>query len=1523
MPLPGGDAGKAGDRYELRWTVRQFIRLLTGDADWIHLEPIGPAGEKVEFQLGRGDGGIEAHQVKRQLSGKGHWTVADLGRVGVLEGICRHTVEGDAEFVFVSTQAPKSLQELRHRALSTEDEGFTGFQASLTLMLTGDFDDLKDRLGNASIEQAWRALRHSRWHTQDEQGLGDTVLALLNAYLTGDPQAALGVLALFALDSVHRRIRPQQLWDVLRRHDIHPCDVAHDENLVVRRLQCQEDYLQSQAFGIGDLVLPRTEAQMAASSLLERSGRAKTLFLVGPAGMGKTGAAGQIVQRISGSGWLVLPFRLDRLDPTHRPAEIGRQLLGLEKSPVALLAGLAANEPCLLVIEQLDAVSVVSGRRPEMFDAVASMVREARAHPNLHLLLVCRTFDLENDHRLRELRVQEKERTISISIDSLAPEQVREVAAHLGLSPKELSASQVDLLRFPLHLSLLASVIRERPDRQLHFSSAKDLFDAFWRRKHTDLLPVLSDQNAFETLLHGLCGAMNDRQTLSIPRGLLPPGDADLSRLVAAQVLIRQGSRIGFFHEGFFDYVFARRFCEMGETLLEFLRSANEQDLFRRSQVRQILAYRRDDDFDAYIHDLCTCLDSPDIRFHMKKLMIGLVAQIADPRSDEWTALEAHLQERTGGPADPVRGALWSSIPWFRFLLDQGVLSAWLESDRPEIRDFAFNWLGRSADKEPDRVADLLEGMAGRSPKQDERILGVVTWHGAAAASQRIEDLFYRLASNPGRDWSFTKNAYHRLFDHCCYGPRADVRVACRALGRWLRLLATDPVRIKNFAHNLESRDVIEEHQFAELAKDAPDTLISSAIEPLVDLIEREAVREGETPYEDRIWHQGFRELTHWVPEALLISLVDALKQCATSSPDLFLSALERLRASDCRTAHAILLRALAVKGGRWKSYAVDYLMETWFRWGIWFGNQARWDCRCLLQTLAPELDEQDVSRIEPWFLGHYEQWQPSGIDESEEGVNHLREFARRFRWFLGQEQYELLSALPSSKLTLIGKRRLSELTRKASSLGWQLEKPHRTRGGTVISPLPELAVARMTDAQWLSAIRRYTDDTEKQWLEDRILGGARQLARSLEKQTKAYPERFARLMLSIPDDANEHYFQAIVMGLKDCGLLLSLLEQVVERAHNRPERPHGRWIPPLIASHVEKDLSVELLSVVAWYATEDSDPTEDIWQQETDGNGKYYGGDPHTHGINTARGTAAGAIAVLIARDRRYWEYFAPVLEPMVEDPSISVRTCVAETCIQVLRHDRPRAITLFLKLCDADDELLATRPIENFLYYTTGTELERVRPVLERMLASPNENARQAAARQSTVAAMSEEAARPLVDIAINGDPVMRTGVVQILCTNIIKASEQNYCHTLLVRLFDDIDEGVRREANNWTREVWKYHLIRPVLPVAEAFVGSQSFFLEGASDFFRCMEKVTDAPPDLIFRAGQRFVELAGTATGNLAGTHAHTAERLSNLILRAYRQAEQDVDLRRRCLNLFDLLLEVGGHGADEAIGSFER
>jgi hypothetical protein len=272
--------------------------------------------------------------------------------------------------------------------------------------------------------------------------------------------------------------------------------------------------------------------------------------------------------------------------------------------------------------------------------------------------------------------------------------------------------------------------------------------------------------------------------------------------------------------------------------------------------------------------------------------MISVVGQVSDPGPEEWAVLEGQLQEWSERSGDHVRDALWPSAPWFRFLHDEGFLSSWLASDRPEPRNSAFNWLGEMAESEPTRVAELLEEQVGTSREQEERVLWVSTRHEAAAHSGRIEALFHRLASGPDVDWAFTCKAYKQLIKTYSYRRSRGVDLACRALGHWLGMLASTENGPDMFSHAREMRNVLSEHELAELAKRAPKAFVTAVTMPLLELLEQAAVRDSDPPFSDRIWGGGFRELNHWVPEALLIALVDALKETGRASPGLFHSAI-------------------------------------------------------------------------------------------------------------------------------------------------------------------------------------------------------------------------------------------------------------------------------------------------------------------------------------------------------------------------------------------------------------------------------------------------------------------------------------------------------------------------------------------------------------------------------------------------------------------------------------------------------
>ena len=191
----------------------------------------------------------------------------------------------------------------------------------------------------------------------------------------------------------------------------------------------------------------------------------------------------------------------------------------------------------------------------------------------------------------------------TVVVRRLTHETVRKVVVKFGLDANSLSSKQLNLLSIPLHLKLLSELVEDEEIRALNFEKAQDLYERFWQYKQRVIRERLGRQVQWTQVIYALCDDMHERQILSTPEFVVEEWNNDVEAMVSENVLARENSRYSFFHEGFFDYAFARRFAGGTQSLLTLLVSS-EQHLFRRAQVRQILLYLRDTDFDRYIADL-------------------------------------------------------------------------------------------------------------------------------------------------------------------------------------------------------------------------------------------------------------------------------------------------------------------------------------------------------------------------------------------------------------------------------------------------------------------------------------------------------------------------------------------------------------------------------------------------------------------------------------------------------------------------------------------------------------------------------------------------------------------------------------------------------------------------------------------------------------------------------------------------------------------------------------------------------
>ena len=323
----------------------------------------------------------------------------------------------------------------------------------------------------------------------------------------------------------------------------------------------------------------------------------------------------------------------------------------------------------------------------------------------------------------------------------------------------------------------------------------------------------------------------------------------------------------------------------------------------------------------------------------------------------------------------------------------------------------------------------------------------------------------------------------------------------------------------------------------------------------------------------------------------------------------------------------------------------------------------------------------------------------------------------------------------------------------------------------------------------------------------------------------------------------------------------------------------------------------------------------------DEDGSGEPHdNGDLLTAGINSTRGRAAGAITDLVIKDAAYVNRFAETVRLMIRDPSAPVRACVAATLYRIAQHNPGLGMSLFLSMDLSEDRLLTTRNVRKFIRWGLRDCFVELRPLVERMLRSPEPDVSQAGARWAGVAALWHEEAGALVDEAMRGGVRQRVGVAEVACANIGTQEYRSWCEAKLTVLFVDADAEVRREAASWCRQVPNESLGEFADLIAT--FGESKAFEDNPSDLLTALEELRGRLPGMVCRVcAKLFMRLADDARDSRTRPFAD-AYTVSKLIFRTYQQHPDD-EWTERTLDLIDLLCLEGTAGAGDEFERFER
>ena len=1500
MPRLGGEADKFGNRYESLWVVDAALDLIGGEYVNLVVEAVGDEAAGVEFFRTIPLGTSEYHSIKRQQT-DGNWTISRLTQGNPSTG---RSILGDlvqkirigAEGVFSSGTSATELEGLRERALLSESYEDFLKRISGNGHLSGRFyNSIVPLCGDA--EAAYSVLRHLRVRTKNEPELTVDVERRVRAMFrtrTGDPVDTTAVrllMADFATRKLGARLTANSFLSHLCGHGILLSPLSGHRTAGTQMQKLNRLYLREvDALLINRAEINREESTAAYSALLDDG---KSVMLEGTAGGGKSCVVAQVVKQLDSHDIPTLVIRLDRLTEADHSAQAVGIRRGLPDSPPITLGEIAGARPSVLCIDQLDALSIVSARQQSAWDALNEFLDEARNYPNMRILFACRSFDLEQDAQLRAL-VADENRVTRIRVGEFNDDTIQSAIEYSGIVVSPLDHEQMRLLSVPLHLYLFLEAARSG---DFDFASKGDLFDAFWRHKARNVNNRLGGWSSVWTeTIAALCDVMSERESLVAPDYALDEWLEAVEAMASEAVVQVQDGDVRFFHESFFDYSFARSFLRTNSDLVRWLES-DQQHLFRRSQVRQVLTFLRDrgSDRSRYLRTLSALLGHEGIRFHIKKLVLDWLRALPDPTKEEWEIVE--------GLADQLDGHSWqivsNSVPWFDVLHAMERWESWLNADEELVnRAMLLLMMPEVLDARSETVASLIAPFRGRSANWRLRFQRLVM-RGRGYASPEMEDLVIELIQDGTLDTATGFAANSDWWSIWYMASTQQPEFTAKVLGAWFdrqleradELNRDDPF---GGSPKLVTYSQFSEHVIRECVKRAPREFAREMLPRLVSFDKR-------VPKEWIAGPSAIGSPDHQLKNAL----AEAMMSLAKSDPEELDSIVDAGTVNRSKWMDSLLLRAWSANPNHYSERIVgfllvrpDHLLNIGYDVGVGGADIFVAVSRTAVAAASALCSDASFLKLENAIRSTAPSWE------------------RRERQ-IGLTELALLRSLAHERVGEDGRKRIQELERRFPSAlerGAPQPQAERHEFHHVGPPISEEAQQHMSDDQWISAMVKHTGDRPT-FVGGQLVGGAVELSRDLKKLAAENPIRFSALVNRMEGALPPIYFGAILRGLTDkrngsgrAGNLEQVCS-VLRRIRDLGAQVYPREIAGAIGALSDEALPDDIVQMLLQVAQKDPDPESDCWDFRKDEES------PITQAINSARGAAAMALAQLLFADRNRWNILKPAIRQLVEDRVLAVRSVAVECLLAVLDTQRCEALAYFKILSQGADPILHTSLVERFIHYAIFRDYLAVRPILMEMLESVEPHVVQAAARSITLAALWLDEARGDELIVLGMGEEARAGAATVYARNLSDQSVGAECEKQLRTLFNDKSDLVCREASS----CW-INLEPDVIASRASLICAFAHSIDSARDVSLLAYRLKDSRRSLpaeICMVAERALATFGLKATSIQYEEAGAAGELAVLMVRLHEQTNDPI-LRERVLNIIDEMTRLGFYGIDEQL-----
>jgi len=818
------------------------------------------------------------------------------------------------------------------------------------------------------------------------------------------------------------------------------------------------------------------------------------LVLTGKAGIGKTAILSKIQSNLIQKRIVYLSIKSDRFEIDTK--ESLSKFFSVENI-LNSIKQLARKEKVVVLIDQLDALSLTMSSNQKTINIILEFIEQLKCITDVKIIVSIREYDLKNDPLFKSL-----DDTNVINLQPLNFEYVNSKLKSFIKESTKLNNTLIELLRTPLHLLIFIDLFPQ-DDALLSIKTVQDLYHYLVKQKISN--------NAMK-LLNVIVEKIDEKKKIEIPLFYFEDeSQEDLPILLSSGILKEEKQKISFFHQTFYEYLFAKAFMKKGKSLYQYILTTS-QDLNIREQFKQIIQFLRGTDEEQYLLELKNILYSDEIRFHIKLLLISYLGSIEEPTDEEFVFIQQLFEDKPDFKKYFMES--WISADWLTYFKEDGFFND------ENFKKYNLHYrLDSFVNKEPYLVLEILDECELESAVKDEAIMlsleRLDRWNDYSFA---IFEKYQHLVRKDKMRFDIEKIYKKVYFFNQEY-----------VINLFFDFLDTRIERVEDSdKKELLDHDWYEVFEF--LLEQKNITILQRLLESIQKISEKfkNEYYKKEFLITDKVfdlimWQFDDLHHTSW---GLYRKTLDKVSQLAVDDKESFSELMQLYQSTHYLSLITFLIFGYSKNPHEYKNEILKLFTNIKLLEELSFSQDDGYEFALLLNKSFILFDKREQEQIFNSIIQVNSKWQKTAFLAKRDNKPVYQGTYR------GLQKYKLLSQL---KIEDIKKydyfKEYQELQRKFH--WYKFEKPHKTSFGFVGTPLISEVYSKMSLSNWLQSMKVFDVKKSRKNMNISLRGDKLQHSGQLEKDVIENPDKFFDFLLQLKsENIHPDYLSAGLNGL-------------------------------------------------------------------------------------------------------------------------------------------------------------------------------------------------------------------------------------------------------------------------------------------------------------------------------------------------------------------------------------------------------